>query len=67
GAMAERPAGSWSDAEGARVLKVLHEQRPAVELLRRSADFDTFHLGRSGRPTNHGEVEVLDIVKGLRF
>ena len=65
--MAERPAHGWTEAELARVRWILHEQQPALELLLRSARFDDFHLGRSGRRVHHEEIEVMNIVKGLRL
>ena len=67
GRMAERPAHGWTEAELARVRWILHEQQPALELLLRSARFDDFHLGRNGLRVHHEEVEVMNIVKGLRL
>lgn len=67
GGLADRPAQTWSDVEMARAIRILREQRPALDILIRSGSFASFQLGRNGSKVNHAEIDFLSISMSLRL
>ncbi len=67
GGLADRPARSWSDTERTRAIRILREQRPALDILIRSGSFSSFQLGRNGSKANHAEIDFLSVSLGLRL
>lgn len=67
GAISGRSAREWTETEQSRAKWILHEQQNALAILLRSGSFDAFHLGTEGSRATYDEINVLDIVTGLRF
>jgi len=67
GGLADRSTRTWTKDETARATRILSEQNPALGILIRIGDLDSFHLGRQGSRANYDEIDFLGISIGLRL